>query len=72
MLSLTANFVGHEVFYIVAPYTVVPPSSLELAQTYYPHTTIRGDLSGSRSFFDCSKAERILGWTHEDDRHANS
>jgi hypothetical protein len=26
---------------------------------------IRGDLSGHRSFYDCNKAERLLGWTHD-------
>ncbi len=72
LLSLTADFVGHEVFYIVAPSTVMAEPSLELAQRYYPDTEIRGDLSDRRGFFDCSKAERILGWIHEDDRHAHS
>ena len=35
--------------------------SLELARQYYPDVPIRGDLSGHRSFFDSSKAERLLG-----------
>ena len=26
---------------------------------------VRGDLSGTRSFFDSSKAERLLGWNHD-------
>lgn len=65
LLSLTADFTGHEVFYIVAPRTVTNRPSLELARQYFPNTPIRGDLTGQRGFFDCSKAERILGWRHE-------
>ena len=66
LLSLTADFRGHEVFYIVAPESILKLPSLELAQRYYPDTEIRGDFSGSPSFYDSSKAERLLGWKHED------
>lgn len=65
LLSLTADFSGHEVFYIVGPRTVRQTPSLDLARRYYPETPIRGDLSGNRSFFDCAKAERLLGWVHQ-------
>ncbi len=65
LLSLTADFKGHEVFYIVAPRSVVAEPSLDLARQYYPNTPIRGDLSGNSGFFNCGKAERILGWRHE-------
>jgi UDP-glucose 4-epimerase len=71
LLALTADFVGHEAFYIVAPRTAAPETSLELAQHHYPDTPVRGDLSGHNSFFDCSKAERVLGWRHKDDRDAH-
>jgi len=66
LLSLTAEFAGHEVFYIVAPQTAVSELSLDLARTHYPNTPIRGDLSGHGGFFNCAKAERLLGWRHED------
>jgi len=65
LLSLTAEFSGHEVFYIVAPQTAAARPSLELAREHYPHTAIRGELAGHTGFFDCRKAERILGWKHE-------
>ena len=68
LLSLTADFRGHEVFYIAAPDTVFDTPSLELAKQHYPNVEIRGDLSGNRSFFDSSKAERLLGWKHDDYR----
>lgn len=64
LLSLTADFKGHEVFLIIAPDTMVDAPSMELKQRYFPDVPVRGDLSGHRSFFDCSKAERMLGWKH--------
>ncbi|MDB5538420.1 MAG: hypothetical protein JWQ89_147 [Devosia sp.] len=65
LLSLTADFVGHEVFYIVGPDTTVEVPSLELAAKHFPNIPIKGDLSGFRSFFNSSKAERLLGWKHD-------
>lgn len=65
LLSLTADLKGHEVFYIVAPDTIADIPSLELKQNFYPDVPVRGDLSGHKSFFDSSKAERLLGWKHD-------
>ena len=66
LLSLTADFTGHEVFYIVAPHTVTPEPSLELARQYYPRTEIRGEFSDHTGFFNCAKAERLLHWKHQE------
>jgi nucleoside-diphosphate-sugar epimerase len=66
LLALTADFAGHEVFYIVAPRTTMAEPSIDLARQHYPNTPIRGDLSDHTGFFDCSKAGRILGWKHEE------
>jgi nucleoside-diphosphate-sugar epimerase len=65
LLSLTANFQGHEVFYIVAPNTAMDRPSLELAQERYPNAELREPMEGNKGFFNCSKAEKILGWVHE-------
>jgi len=65
LLSLTADFTGHEVFYITAPDTIADIPSLELKQKYFPDVPVRGDLSGTKSFFNASKAERLLGWKHD-------
>ena len=66
LAALTATFKGAEEFYIIAPdtSTVAPAPSLDLARQWFPDVPIRGDLSGHRGFFDCSKAQRLLGWTH--------
>ena len=64
LLSLTANYKGHEVFYLAAPDTVSDIPSLELKGQFFPDVPLRGDLSGHKSFFNCSKAERMLGWKH--------
>jgi nucleoside-diphosphate-sugar epimerase len=64
LLAVDGKFTGHEVFYIVAPDTTHEVPSHELAAQHFPGVPIRGDLSGHKSFFDSSKAERILGWQH--------
>ncbi len=65
LLSLTAQFAGHEVFYIVAPDTMMDTPSLELAEQFFPDVPLRGDLPANSGFFDCGKAERLLGWEHD-------
>ena len=56
---------GHEVLFVVAPDTASDTPTVELARTYHPDVAVRGDLSGRRSFFDSSKAQRLLGWIHD-------
>lgn len=63
--ALDAPFVGHEVFYIAAPDTLLDMPTLELAARFFPDVPVRGDLSGRRSFFSSAKAERMLGWRHD-------
>ena len=67
LLGVTADFSGHHAFYIVASETMVDTPSLELRERHYPDVPVRGDMSGHRSFFDCTMAQRILGWSHDDD-----
>jgi len=64
LLSLTADFSGHEVFYVVAPDTNIDVPSRELAARFFPDVPIRGNLDGFASFFSSAKAERLLGWKH--------
>lgn len=64
--AVTADFTGHEVFYIVAPETSSAISSLVLKDQFFPDVPLRGSLSGHQGFFNCAKAERLLGWRHED------
>ncbi len=63
-LALTAGYKGHEAFFIVAPTTHSSIPTLELAAYAYPEVPVRGDLSGHTSFYDSSKAARLLGWRH--------
>lgn len=65
LLALTADFRDHEVFYIVAPRTALETPSLELKARFFPDVPLRGDLSGNRGFYNCAKAEQLLGWTHD-------
>jgi nucleoside-diphosphate-sugar epimerase len=65
VLAISASFTGHEIFYIIAGHTYSAIPSLELARFAYPDVPIRGDLSGHKSFYDCSKAARLLGFIHQ-------
>lgn len=62
--SVTVPFAGHEVFFIVAPETVVTASSRDLAAQHFPDVPIVAEMAGNASFFSSAKAERILGWDH--------
>jgi len=66
LLSISADFTGHEVFYTVAPHTASARPSLELARQNYPNVEIRGELSNHTGFFNCGKAARLLGWKHQE------
>jgi nucleoside-diphosphate-sugar epimerase len=67
LLGITADFGGHEVFFITARTTAADDlPTLEFVQRFYPDVPVKGDLSGNRSLFDCSKAERLLGWRHDE------
>ena len=64
-LAIEAEWMGHEVFFLTAADTRCDVPSRELAERHYPDVPIRGDLSGCKSFFDCAKAAKLLGWEHE-------
>ncbi|WP_417310499.1 NAD-dependent epimerase/dehydratase family protein [Devosia sp.] len=64
LASLTADFKGHEVFYIVAPDSTMEGPSRELAEKHFPNVEIRGSFAGNHAFFSSAKAERMLGWKH--------
>lgn len=64
LLALTADFSGHEVFYIAARDTALDVDTAALARQHYPDTPLRAELTGNQSLFDTGKAERVLGWVH--------
>jgi nucleoside-diphosphate-sugar epimerase len=63
-LALQADYRGHRAFFITAARTLSAIPTLELAAFAYPKVPVGGDLSGNKSFYDCSLAARWLGWTH--------
>ena len=54
---------GHETFFIVAPDTT-QGTPQELYEKYWKHVPIKEGKNLDGGFFDCSKAERLLGWVH--------
>jgi nucleoside-diphosphate-sugar epimerase len=65
LASLTANFTGHEVFYIVAAETTMHEPSATLRERYFPEVPLHAELRGREGFYSTAKAERLLGWKHD-------
>lgn len=63
-LAVEASFKGHQAFFVTAADSNVKIPSAELAKQHYPSVPLRSPMDGFASFFDCSKAQRMLGWTH--------
>jgi len=59
---------GHEAFFITSATTAYETESKTLKEQYWANIPLKPghDLPGNASFFDCSKAERLLGWVHTD------
>ncbi|KAF9223539.1 NAD(P)-binding protein [Gyrodon lividus] len=62
------NWTGHEKFFIVAPQIAADEDWIELKEKYFQDVPMREGWveSEAKCFFDCSKAERVLGWVHKD------
>ncbi|KAF9446306.1 NAD(P)-binding protein [Macrolepiota fuliginosa MF-IS2] len=58
----------HEVFLVVAPETSLDEESAGLMALYQPGVPVREgwELEGRKGFYDCAKAEKMLGWVHKD------
>lgn len=72
LLALTcddARWTGHEAFFVTAPTVASDQDSKDLREKHWPHVPIKSgkDVYGNRGFFDCGKAERLLGWVHRDE-----
>lgn len=64
----TSKWSGHEAFFITAPVTASDKDAKELREQFWPDVPITEgkNVSGRTGFFDCRKAERLLGWVHKD------
>ncbi|KAJ9498190.1 hypothetical protein H2202_006341 [Exophiala xenobiotica] len=62
------KFKGCEIFNIHAKTTAQDTPSRDLAKKYFPNAEIKGDWGKDNAgFWTIDKAERLLGWTHEED-----
>lgn len=64
-LAIEATWSGHQACFLTAKDTRFDIPSKELAEKFYPDVEICGDLSGYNSFFNCTKANELLGWEHQ-------
>ncbi len=62
LLGLTAEFRGHEVFYIVAPTPAGGRDPAVLSLQHHPNVPWRAD--PQHGFINCQRAELLLGWKH--------
>ncbi len=63
-LALEAPHLGAEALYVAAPDTFSPVPSAALVRRYFPAASIHnGDEQGHWSLLDCSRAERLIGFT---------
>lgn len=63
VIAEEGSWTGHEVFFIAAPH-VSSEDDFQTLRKEYPDVPVKeGQWSG---FFDCRKAERMLGWVHRD------
>jgi UDP-glucose 4-epimerase len=74
-LSVEAENISHEAFFISARNTFTEEPSLELMRRYYPEVeSISNEylIDKHKSLFDISKAEKLLGYTPKYDWHEAS
>ena len=64
MAIVDAQYIGHEAFYIVSPTTVMAESTSDLIAQWFPQVTVTKELAHNEGMYDCTKAQRLLGWTH--------
>ena len=62
VLSLEADFVGHEAFFINSLDTISNTKSEELIKTFYPESEIKKDLEDYETLISVEKAIKLLGW----------
>jgi len=63
--AITADFEGHEPFWIVADDTTAEAPSEDIAEEFYPDAEYRREFDGTESLIDNSKAASLLDWTPE-------
>lgn len=67
LLAVTADgWSGHEAFFITAATLSADEPAEELYEKYWKDVPIATGKHLRKGFFDCSKAERLLGWVHRD------
>ncbi|KZO98575.1 NAD(P)-binding protein [Calocera viscosa TUFC12733] len=66
LLALEVPWKGSEAVFIVMPtHRAAEEDAHELKERFWPGVEVRtesGRLEGKQGFYDCSKAERVLGW----------
>ncbi|CAM4243961.1 MAG: NAD(P)-dependent oxidoreductase [Paenibacillus macerans] len=62
LLAIEKNGLGHEVFHITAPDTIMPDPSRDLAEKYFPKVPLKKEIQGYETLMAIDKARKILGY----------
>lgn len=57
---------GHEAFFIVSSKLGSNRTAKELVAEWFPEVTVKAELRDDAGLYDCSKAARLLGWSHDE------
>jgi hypothetical protein len=67
LLAVTSDgWSGHETFFIVSSTLSADEDAEELYEKFWKEVPITTGKDLRKGFFDCSKAEALLGWVHRD------
>jgi hypothetical protein len=71
LLALTASLPtfqsGHQAFFIISPKFGSDSGTVEMIDKWWPNAKRMRAIRNDEGLFDCSKAERMLGWIHDQD-----
>ena len=61
---ISEGWSGHEAFFVTATCPTEDEGPASLYEKYWSHVPIKPGKTLNGGFFDCSKAQRLLGWVH--------
>ncbi|KAG9118399.1 hypothetical protein FRC07_007104 [Ceratobasidium sp. 392] len=73
LLALEVPWTGCEIMYVVGEEHCADGMKAEdLAKKHFPDAVLRRKMGDKEGFFDCSRAEKLLGWKHTGGRELQS
>lgn len=61
-LAVEADGLGYQIFHITAPDTIMPDTSMNLVQKYFPNLRLKRPINGHETLMAIDKAKEVLGY----------